>query len=369
MKNLHPVARALIVGAALVALANLALAVVDRSAGGSRRGPRSSSYTTAPDGLAAFEELLREGRPVTRARRSLHEDRRLEPGPSTTIFVMDGVLPPDEAAVLDTFVRSGGRLVAAGESATAWLPSIVPAGLTWSTEAVGSARTFAPSAFADGIDEVVSPEGGAWVGTTGGLPVLGSDAGDLLVVRRHGAGTVVAMSSASALWNDHLDEADNAALGLRLAGDGRGVVFVETVHGYVDGAGIGALPSRVRWALVLLTIAACVWLALRARRLGPPESSDRDLAPPRKLFVEAVAATLHRSGKRTESVMGVQHAAQRRLRARAGLGLHAGPDALRDAGPRFGLTTEEVEAILSPATNDAAVVQVGRALAKLEARR
>jgi hypothetical protein len=365
MKKLHPAARALIVVGALLAFLNLALAVVDRTSGGSRSGPRSSSYTTAPDGLAAFEELLLEGRSVTRARRSLSSDRL---DPAATVFVMDGVLPPEEVGALDTFVRSGGRLVAAGEGAGTWLGSLVSFELTWSEAPIGSARTFAPSALTAGITTVESPGPGAWVGTTRGLPVIGSDAGDLVVAVRHGAGTVVAMSSASALWNDHLDEADNAALGLRLAGDGRPAVFVETVHGYVDGAGLGALPSRVRWTLALLAIAACVWLAVRSRRLGPPESSDRELAPPRRLFVEAVAATLHRSGKRTESVMGVQYAAQRRLRRRAGLPRDAGAEAMRAVGQRFGLTPTEVEAILTPATNDTDVVEAGRALAKLEAR-
>ena len=47
-----------------------------------------------------------------------------------------------------------------------------------------------------------------------------------------------------------LGEADDAALGLALAGGQADVAFLETVHGYGVSRGFGGLPTRVKWALL-----------------------------------------------------------------------------------------------------------------------
>lgn len=371
MKNLHPVARTLVILAAALGLLNLVLGTVDRTAGGSRSGPTSSAYTTAPTGLAAFEELLRrDGRSVAKIRKPLTETA-LEA--NSTMFVMDGFVSPEEASELSRFVAAGGRLIAAGASVHDWMDEVVPTSAEWSPRAVGDARPVAPTDtpvadMAASVSRVTSPGRGSWTSAGSAATVLRGAQSDLLLIATHGRGSIGLMSSASPLWNRHLDEADNAALGLTLAGPGRPTSFLETVHGYVDGRGIGALPSRARWLTAFLFVALCIWLAVRGRRLGPTELADRELAPARRLYVEALASSLRRSGKRTEGAMGVQHAARQRLLVRSGLPRDASAEAIRHVGPRFGLTGAEVDAILTPARSDDDLLAVGRALSKLETR-
>jgi hypothetical protein len=57
-------------------------------------GPRSSSYATVPDGLAAYADLLdRRGHPVTRLRRAPSEAL---PEPRGTIVLLDAALTDDD---------------------------------------------------------------------------------------------------------------------------------------------------------------------------------------------------------------------------------------------------------------------------------
>ena len=81
-------------------------------------GPEGSSYATAPDGAAAYAELLRDaGHPVRRLRTPLSE-RPLERG--ATLVVLDaGRIERDEATAIGRFVEAGGRLIAGGRRGVA----------------------------------------------------------------------------------------------------------------------------------------------------------------------------------------------------------------------------------------------------------
>ena len=87
-------------------------------------GPPSSSYATAPDGAAAYAELLRRhGHPVRRIREPLDE---AELDPSTTVVLLDpGVVSSDAAERLAAFVSEGGVLVAGGERPGGWVRALV----------------------------------------------------------------------------------------------------------------------------------------------------------------------------------------------------------------------------------------------------
>ena len=176
------------------------------------------------------------------------------------------------------------------------------------------------------------------------------------------------LADAAPLYNDALARADNAAFALAAAGGAdRPVVFLETVHGYGEATGLAALPARAVWVLAGLALAALALVWSMARRLGPAEDEARALAPPRRDYVEALAAALAATGDR-EGVAGTAaRGARLRLEARAGLPPGADDAALREAAARFGLDAAETEALLG--RGDAADgVAAGRALAKLEAR-
>jgi hypothetical protein len=103
----------------------------------------------------------------------------------------------------------------------------------------------------------------------------------------------------------------------------------------------------------------------RGRRFGPPEPEGRELPPPRREYVDSLAAVLLRGRRRDEAVEPVRREARRILLARAALPSDA-PDAeLEAAARRFGLPADEAAALLQPARTDADVLSVGRALARI----
>jgi hypothetical protein len=228
-------------GAALLAVAAVAfLGVVVLLGRAPERpsGPAGSSYATAPAGLAAYAELLeRAGHAVRRVRAPLDERR---PRAGETVVVVDGApLPGDERVALRVHVLGGGRAIVAGTAAR-------------------------------------------------GFGAAGE--------RRLGRGTLVVAPDAGALRNATLATGENAARALTLAGPpARRVAFVESVHGHHEQSGLAALPRSVRTCLILLGVAALAFLVLRGRRLGPPEPPARDLPPPRRAHVEALAAALART--------------------------------------------------------------------------
>jgi hypothetical protein len=321
---------------------NLFLRLLGGLTGGTPGGPRASSYATAPRGAAAYAELLgRAGHPVEQARNAPH---RAPPSPEATVFLLD---PPAMARTdvdaVAAFVRQGGRLVAAG------LPAVV----------LSQLLPFAPRVERGTSSVHVY---GLHVRTGG---VLWHGHGFVLT-RALGKGTLVLLPDASPLQNRLLGTADNAAFGLRLAGTtSRPVEFLESYHGYGRGAGLSALP--LAWKLLLggLGLAALVWLVANGRRFGPPEPEGRALPPPRREYVDSLAAALGRGRQRDAAIEPVRRAALQALLRRSALPPDADTAALRAAARRLGLPDDEAEALAQHARTDADVVAVGRALARI----
>jgi hypothetical protein len=347
---------AVVVGWNLVALG------LDRT-GGRPGGPRSSTYATAPEGLAAYADLLRRaGHPVVRLRAT---PREAALDPAATVVLLD---PPALAAAdveaLRRFVDGGGRLVAGGADSNDWLDGLLDDDPVWDTVGVRRAAPIAPVPEVDGIADVRSAGEGSWRETGEALPVLAGDAGVLVAVATPGLGRLVLVADASPLQNRLLPTADNAALGMVIAGEsGRAIVFVESVHGYGEATGFAAIPTRWRWALGGLAVAALLLLLARGRRLGPPEREARALPPPRRHYVEALAATLAKTKHPAAAVAPVQQSARERLARVAG---DSADRALESTAERLGLSKEEIRAVLGPVHDDPGLLAAGRALARLE---
>ena len=252
-------------------------------------GPPSSSYATSASGVAAYAALLEEfGFEVDRLRGSLE---RVPLEEDWTLVLLD---PPSLASydvtLLREFLDRGGRLVTGGSVGAAWTDDVVDDPPVWSAGGNTSYTTGL-----DGVSTVESAGEGRWSDPGGGTVVAG-DTGDALAVT---SGGVTFLADASPLQNRLLDRADNAAFGLALAGDAPGpVVFVEGVHGFGPPRGLGAIPARWRWTAAGLVSATLLWMWARGRRLGPPERAVRELPPPRRAYVEALAATLARARRR-----------------------------------------------------------------------
>ncbi len=328
---------------ALLVAVNLALRFLGTLTGGTPGGPRSSSYATSQHGAAAYAELLgRAGHPVEQVRRLPHAS---QPSAGATVFLLDP--PAVGSADLDAlraFVRGGGRLVAAGLSPEAMRGLVfrVPHRVR------GSRRVHM-----DGL-EIETDGATVW-----------RDEG-LLAVRRVGRGTVEFLADSSPLENRLLGSADNAAFGLALAGPAnRPVEFLESYHGYGAGSGLSALPFA--WKLLLggLALAVLVYMVARARRFGPPEEEGRSLAPPRREYVDSLAAVVARSKRRDAAVGPVRREARDAVLRRASLPPDADDDAVRFAAGRLGLADEDAEALLRPVRTDDDVLALGRTAARI----
>ncbi len=344
-------ARIAIALVAIVVALNLGLALVDSATrGADESGPRSSSFSTGREGTAGYAELLRRyGHDVTRLRGSL---RARDLDPASTVVVLDASPDGGEAGAVSDFVRRGGRLVAGGADATAWVrdlrirprPRWVPGGAT-RAEARVDGEQYALRTASEG----------QW-----------ADGAGLVRQSRPGAGDVLLLADASPLTNDLLDRADNAALALALAGDGRPVAFVEGPHGYGGSSGLAAIPWRWKVALVLGALAVLLTLIAGSRRIGPAEETVRELPPPRRAYVDALGVALARARRPAAAIAPLQAAARDLVATRAGLGPDATEDEVRAAAARAGWSTTEIDALFTPADADDAVVRAGQALARAE---
>jgi hypothetical protein len=358
-------ARAGLLLLAVLAAINVVGALVDALAP-SPSGPPSSSFATKPQGLAAWAELARsEAIEVRALRDSPTADRLARRG---TVAVMDaGELTGAEARALRAFAERGGRVVAGGRPGE-WVATLLSADSRpdWESDGPESARTVADAPETAGVQHVRTAGDGRWPRAFPARKAIAGDKGALLLVETAGRGRIALLADTSPLQNRLLDERDNAALALALAGRGP-LTFLESVHGYGPKRGLAALPARFGWALIGLALAALVFMAARGRRLGPPEPERRDLPPPRRAYVDALAATTARGKARDEAVAPVREETRRRLARRAGLGAQADDDAWHAAALAAGLEENEASALGSRATDDETVVATGRALAELAA--
>lgn len=273
-------------------------------------GPASSSYATSPEGVAAYADLLaRLGHRVDRLRTDLAASD-LDPG--STVVVIDPVaLPVQDAAALRRFLDAGGRLVVAGSPPGEWLARVVDEPPRWAAGAPELARPVADVPEVAGIRTVRTGGRGAFSRTGSGAPVLGGPSGAIAVVARVGAGRAVIVSDAGLFQNRLLARADNAAFAVAVAGGaGRRVAFVESVHGYGEAIGLAALPRRWWWALGGFGVAMLALMWARGARLGPAEVPSREFSPPRRAYVEALAASL----ARTRAPAGIAQPLQREAR-------------------------------------------------------
>jgi hypothetical protein len=322
----------------------------------SPEGPRSSAFATAPEGVAAWAELARRSGLEVRTLRERPADDTL-PAEGTVVMLDPEDFTAGQARALRRFAEGGGTVVAGGLEPGAWLDGLVDDPPEWEEDGDEQATARVGDA-----ERVRTAGEGRWAGAGRARELV---SGPIALSTDAGEGRIVLVADPSPLQNRLLDQADNAALALGLAGPGP-LAFVETVHGYGTATGLAALPARFRWAIVLLALSALALIAARWPRLGPPELDERPLFPPRRAYVDALAATLARSRDRTAAVESVRSAARERLARRAALARDADAETWAAAARAAGLTDEEARALLEH-TDDG--IAAGRALARLSGGR
>ena len=318
-----------------------------------------STNNSGPDGASIyFEFLARLGYDVEQKRTPAAED---PPDPGATVVVLSTAdLPAEEALALEEFARSGGRLVVGGPGSAQLVSGSAQDG-----KADDGFLLF-PHPDLARVRRVESPFGTAWTDPGDALPLVGGADGVLVAFAVVGSGEVFVLATPAILSNRALGGADNAALGVGLAGPpGQRVVFAEYVHASSAGTGIGAIPLRWKWGLAFVALAGLVWLLAHARRLGPPEHRDRVLPPPRVRYVDALALTLERAKEPRAATEPVRDRIRTRL-AERGLPTEADDDAaVESAALQLDVTAEDLRTALNPPTGDESVVAAGRVLAAL----
>ena len=309
-------------------------------------GPSASAYGTREDGAAAYAELLRRaGHEVERVRER-PRDVDLDPAATTVVLLDPGIVEDADVDALRTFVERGGRLLASGPG-FGWLGRLLQPAPDWQAAPAAEIGTLAPLPELAEVHEFAGSGVGSWADAGASLPLLGNEEASVLSVATIGGGRAFLLADTGPLTNAGLDLADNAALGLALAGESsRRVAFLERYHGYGAASGFDAIPNS--WLVTLggMLAAALAFMVARGRRLGPAEETARQLAPARALYVESLGAILARTRRPAE--------ASAPLRARA-----------LAAASRLGVSADSFE---QEPRNAEELLRLGRAAAELERR-
>ncbi|MGI8520015.1 MAG: DUF4350 domain-containing protein [Actinomycetota bacterium] len=326
--------------------------------------PRSSSFATALDGVAAYAELLgRAGHRVQRVRAAPAEASL---DPRATAIVLDaGQLSDDDAGALRDFVASGGRLVSGGRIDGRWLQEVLEGSPSWAGGGVNEAHLLVPTSDVGAAETLRAGGEGYWADPNASLPVMGRGFKTVVSVLAAGRGRAVLLADAAVLHNRNLGQADNATFALAAAGPPtRPVVFLESWHGF-QSTGLAALPTSWRAAFIGLLGAALVLLWACGRRLGPPQDSERPLAPARVGYVLALGSLLRRSSDPLEATAPLRGAALARLGLRAGLPAEPSETQLEAAARALGMPEGLAHALQEKATDTAGVIALARAHAWL----
>ena len=241
----------------------------------------------------------------------------------------------DEALALRAFAERGGRVIAGGR-AGGWIATLLgdAAAARVGGRRAGDARAARPPRRRPpGVARVETAGDGRWARRR---RAAGAGRRPGLAAARRAAsatGAIALLADTSPLQNRLLGKADNAALALALSGRGP-LTFVESVHGYGPQRGLAAIPARFGWALIGLLLAALVFMVARGRRLGPPELERRELPPPRRAYVDSLAATMARGKAREEARRAGPRGGPPPARPPAGLREDAPPDAWLEAAAR-----------------------------------
>lgn len=284
-----PFSRVTVVVVALALGVNVLLAGLNMAVGSDPGGADGSSYATGASGVAAWAELLaRQGRDVERLRVPL-SDAKVAADATIVVVEPDPAPTAADLGALAEHLSAGGRVVVVGQAGADLVAGLTGVDPGWSTGggpdvdvspgALGAARTLRTRGFGQFL-------------TAGGTDVLAGDDRSAAVVA---AGPLVAVADLSIVSNRGLAQGDNAAAALALGGDGP-VVFAEELHGYGEASGPAALPSHWKQAGAGLAVAVVLLMWSVGHRLGPADRTRRDLPPPRRAYVDAVAASIARQG-------------------------------------------------------------------------
>jgi hypothetical protein len=231
----------------------------------------ASIYSTASRGSKASYLLLKESGYQTNTWEEPISD--LPGGRGKMLILLDPIGYPtnEERRHLENFLKSGGRVLAAGPLAAFYLPENesaleAPASSTWQRiPAVGL------SPVTRAAPEITLIPNAYWHTEKGGVALYGDPVKPVVVEYKVGDGDVLWMSSSTPLTNAGLKEPENLKFFLAAVGmqEQSQILWDEYVHGYQRSAPRRSRNQILGWTILQLALCAIAVLLGFSRRNGP----------------------------------------------------------------------------------------------------
>jgi hypothetical protein len=199
----------------------------------------------------------------------------------TLIIVEPAEFPAhEEREKLESFLKSGGRLIAAGRFANFYLPTnhAVPDPLSGTTWKRFSAISLSPITRA--APEITLAPQAYWTPGTGVIGLYGEAEKPVVVEYKVGEGTVLWLSGSTPLTNAGINELGNLGFLLTALGgpEQTRILWDEYIHGHERFAATGKSKGMIGWIGLQLALFAIAILLAYSRRSGPvwiPEGEVR----------------------------------------------------------------------------------------------
>lgn len=232
---------------------------------------RPTTYNTGPQGAkAAYLTLQAIGREATRWTRPLSDLSNVDASHTTLVLAAPVYSPTEQeaiAAALKRFLERGGRVLTTGPTGALLLPggkTAPPTNITFTLCTTTPAH--GPLAAAG---RVTILDADAWDGDK--KAEVGHRCGrDAVAVRMNvGRGEAVWWSSAMPLTNAELKKDPDLRLLLLSLGDGRAVLWDESLHESVPGLWDAAHGLPLWWLIAQIVLLAALLILSFSRRNGP----------------------------------------------------------------------------------------------------
>lgn len=261
---------------------------------------RPTTYNTGPQGAkAAFLTLQAIGRPTSRWQRSIGELAHVDAAHTTLVLAEPAYSATDQeavAAALERFMERGGRVLTTGATGALLLPGgkVDPP----TAFIVGECHTRAGEGPLAAAGRVAIVDQGTWAGKK--KAEIAHRCGEDAVVMRMqvGRGDAVWWSSAGPLTNGELKTDADLRLLLLSVGDGRAVLWDESLHEAVPGLWYAARGLPLWWVGLQMALLAVLLVLSFSRRNGPlrapmivPRSSPVEFASSMGDLYEKARAT------------------------------------------------------------------------------
>jgi len=326
----------LLIFGALVLLLIVAVSVLAPAS--SKDDSRPTTTNNGPKGAkAAFLLLEQIGRAPVRWTKSLDSLDDVDASNSTLILAAPQLDPTDTkllAAPVQRFLERGGRVLTTGLTGADLLPD-------------GKAKT--PGLVPRG-ECVTTPEGPGPLAQAGPVKIMdyagwASDDPRYVVEQRCGKDTVVvryAVGKGEAIWwssalpltNDGLKEDGNLRLLLASVGEGRTVLFDESVHVETGGLWGRAQGLPLKWVTVQTMLVALLLVLSFSRRRGPVRAPVMKPRSSPVEFAESMGDLYGKAGATSAATEAAHRRLARVLTREAGVPLatvRLGPDSVAEA--------------------------------------